>query len=191
MDRRTEDRRIGPVNWIGAYLEWTGADGLALGLGPAVRSGIWETRVDASEEFATAYLDWMGGRLGGSGYHAAVSASDPGVDPARGLDVFREALMVALRTESDCIRFLRRILEAGDTSTHTVTLASEALEHAERLLEDERRAWRALPGLNRWDLPQPSSARRTDFENNWPRALDDVAADVQALAGAVLALQSH
>jgi hypothetical protein len=191
MDRRTVDRRMGPVNWIGAYLEWTSADVRALGLGPLVRSGIWENHADASGEFAAAYLDWMGGRRGGSDYDAAASVSDPGVDPARGLDVFREALMVALRTESDCIRFLRRILEAGDTSTHTVKLASEALEHAERLLEDERRAWRALPGLNRGDLPQSSTARRADFENNWPRALEEVAADVQALAGTVLALQAH
>jgi hypothetical protein len=147
--------------------------------------------VDASEEFAAAYLDWMDAGLGATDHRVPASFSGGIVDPASGLDVFREALMIALHTESDCIQFLRRILDAGDTSPGTVKLASEALEHAARLLEDERRAWRALPVLSRWDLPQPYTARRIDFENNWPRALEDVAADVQALTGTVLALQAH
>ncbi|OGA36412.1 MAG: hypothetical protein A3G80_12395 [Betaproteobacteria bacterium RIFCSPLOWO2_12_FULL_62_13b] len=190
------NQRRSTANWIRAYLEWTNADSWAPGFGSLAHSGIRETRVDVSEEFAAAYLDWMdaGQQSGASGPHfqAAASAKDPGgiVDPASGLDVSREALMVALHTESDCTQFLRRILDASDTTPRTVKLASEALEHAARLLEDERRAWRALPGLSRWDLPQSSTARRTDFETTSPHAREGVAADVQALTGTVLALQA-
>jgi len=74
---------------------------------------------------------------------------------------------------------------------HPTVLPEEALEHAERLLEDERSAWRALTALSRGDLPQSSMAWRSDFEKNWPHALEDVAADVHALTSTVLALQAH
>ena len=202
MDRRTMDRRRSAVNWIGAYLEWTNVDNWANGPGFSARRGFGAAGADASEAYAAAYLDWMDGGqqlyVANPYYHAAAPASHPGGnaddiidDESSGLDVFREALMVALHTESDCIQFLRRILDADDATPRTVTLALEALEHAERLLEDERRAWRALTVLSRWDLPQSSPARRTDFERNWPLALEDVAADVRALTSTVLALQTH
>ena len=200
------------ANWIGAYLEWTNADGWAFGPGPLARGGVGEVSTVAGEEFAAAYLDWMDARQqlreSSPHDHATVSASDAGgIDDdiceddtldydnadhdTSGLDVFREALMVALHTESDCIQFLRRILDAGGTTPRTVRFALEALEHAERLLEDERSAWRALTALSRGDLPQSSMAWRSDFEKNWPHALEDVAADVHALTSTVLALQAH
>jgi hypothetical protein len=200
------------ANWIGAYLEWTNAGGWAFGPGPLARSVFGEASTIAGQEFAAAYLDWMDAwqQLCESSphYHATATASDAGdIDDGifeyealdddtvdyftSGLDVFREALMVALHTESDCIQFLRRILDAGDTTARTVSFALEALEHAERLLEDERSAWRALTALSRRDLPQSSMAWRSDFEKNWPHALEDVAADVHALTSTVLALQAH
>jgi len=58
MDRRTIDRRVGPVNWIGAYLEWTSADGWAFRPGPLARSGFAAVGATTSEAYAVAYLDW-------------------------------------------------------------------------------------------------------------------------------------
>src|SRR3990172_3079221 len=50
------------ANWIGAYLEWTNADGWAFGPGPLARGGFGEVSTVAGEEFAAAYLDWMDAR---------------------------------------------------------------------------------------------------------------------------------
>jgi len=181
-------------DWVGEYLEWTQPDGWAIGSSSNPFSGPVQSSADAGEEFATAYLDWMNWeepvRAARSAYRAGVRNSARGDDDMSGLDVFEEALLAALRTESDCLRLLRGIMDADNTPPRIVKFASRTVKHAERLLEDERRAWRALPGLSRWDLPQSSTARRTDFETTSPHAREGVAADVQALTGTVLALQA-
>lgn len=198
----TMDRRTGTVNWINAYLEWSGADGWAFGPAPLACSGFGATGANSSEAIAAAYLDWIDEAqqlcVSNRPYHAAAPASlHGGIDDStidgesRGLDVFRETLMVVLHTESDCIQFLHRILDAGDATPGTVTLTLVALEHAERLLENERRAWRSLTLLGRRELPKSSTTWRTDFEKNWPRVLEDVNADVQGLTRTVLALISN
>ncbi len=97
---------------------------------------------------------------------------------------------MALQTESDCIHFLQQILEAGGTTPRTLSFASEALQHAGRLLEDERGAWRALTARYPWDAKPTSAASRVEMEMVWPSAMEDVAADVHALRGTIQALQS-
>jgi len=186
-------RRNYTLNWIEAYLEWNGADSWAMGSCQHVRRGISETRVDASEEFVAAYLDWMDvGRGPGTphpDYQPTAFARDLDgiVDPMSGLDLFGEALLFVLHNQSDRIQYLRAILDAGDATPRTLKLASEALEHEARLLEDERRA---LPLLSCLDQLQSPTARRSNFENNCPRVLDAVATELRALKETVLAMQS-
>lgn len=178
------------VDWMVEFLEWsdTEARGCALGGagGDAAR--------DAGEDFRSAYLDWMGEEAPGheTGIFLDAGASDGDTDDELGgLDVFRESLLVALQTESDCIQFLRRVLDAGGASPGTMDMAFEALEHAERLLEDERRAWRALAALGQFEPAQSQARWRSGFEADWPHVLDEVAADVHALTGRVLALRAQ
>ena len=183
----------GTTDWIGAYLEWTDASSVTGAREHVGFGGMEVVGADVAEEFTVAYLDWMDvarpARKRRSQYRSR-GAGDAGAKIS-GVDVFREALLVALQTESDCVQFLRQILEAGGTSTRTLGFAYEALQHAERLLEDERRAWRALTARYPWDAKRMSTASRIEMETNWPHALEDVAADVHALRGTIQALQSH
>ena len=191
------DEISGKDDWIDAYLEWTNSEGQAVGVCLPPGGRIAQAGAAAGVDFAAAYLEWMDAaqvaRESGPGRRAgAFVAYAGGAGEMNELDVFREAaLLVALRTESDCVRILRRILEAGDASPRAVTFAYEALQHAERLLEDERSAWRALSALRSCYSPLSMPAWRTDFETDWPHAIEDVAADVHALTGKVLALQPH
>ncbi|OGA73911.1 MAG: hypothetical protein A3G81_24465 [Betaproteobacteria bacterium RIFCSPLOWO2_12_FULL_65_14] len=123
---------------------------------------------------------------------ATAFARVPGavVNSAGGLNAIRDALVIALRDESDRIQTLRRILDAGHITPSTAKCAAEALDHAEQLLAEERRAWRALVVLSRRDQSQCSTAQRPNKENQWwPRSLEDVAAEVRALTDTVRALQ--
>ena len=185
------NQTIESADWVGAYLEWTETEGFAGAPECAGFYGMEAAGAAPANEFTAAYLDWMdapplarkrGTRLQRAGARRAEVC---------GVDVFREALLVALQTESDCIQFLRQILDAGGATTRTLGFASEALEHAERLLENERRAWRALTARYPWDAKGMSPASRVEMEMNWPHALEDVAADVHALRGTIEALQSH
>ena len=182
------------ADWIGAYLEWTDAGGFG-GVREYVAIGGTDTAgADLAEQFTAAYLDWMdvaAQPARGRRYRYRPRGAGDGAAQMSGADVFREALMVALQTESDCIQFLRQILEAGGATTRTLSFASEALQHAERLLEDERRAWRALTARYPWDGERLSTASQLEMEANWPHALEDVAAGVHALKGTIQALQSH
>ena len=42
-----------------------------------------------------------------------------------------------------------------------------------------------------WEGKRLSDASQVELEMNWPNALEDVAADVNALRGAIQALRSH
>lgn len=120
MDQRYDDSQ-----WIAAYLEWTAAD----------RDGLDAARTDPAHgggedqmQFVQAYLDWMDARR---------SEAAPKPEPT--VAATREAiLLAALRTESDCIRVLRRVLDGGEASPRAVGLACEAIEYAELLLRDAR-----------------------------------------------------
>ena len=179
------------TDWIGAYLEWTHGEWMEIASSSLARGGIGATDGD----FPAAYFEWQ-------------DASTPAQQPVapycvrtparRAADVignatgFREAvLLAALHTESDCLHILRQTLDGGATNPGAVRLAIEVLEHAHRLLDDERSAWHALSALSGNGRRRASDAWRTGFEADWPHALEDVATDVRALTGKVLALQLH
>jgi len=186
------DSSISTGTWINAYLEWMneGID-VAARDSPA-RGGVEEQDADAGEEFVGAYLDWIDRpRLAGARDSLASNPGRAG-DSLGDPDRFREAiLLVALHTESDCMQIVRRVLEAGDATPRTVELAMDALRQAERLLDDERCAWRALSELRASDVLQSRVASQPEYPEDWPYALDAVVADVRALTGKVMALQAH
>lgn len=182
-------------DWVGEYLDWTQPDGWAIGASSDARGGPVQSGADAGEEFVTAYLDWIGCaepvRAARSAYRAAARDSIWRGDGMAGLDVFEEALMAALRAESDCLQLLRGILDAGKTPPRIVKFASRTVKNAERLLEDERRAWRSLAALRHYNFAHSRAAWDPGHETQWPHALEEVAADVHALRGAVLAIRHH
>jgi hypothetical protein len=118
------EERYSATEWIAAYLEWAGAarearDAGSIDPAPAAAE-------EDGIEFARAYFEWMDARR-----LESAAAREP--------NTTRQAiLLAALRTESDCMRFLRRVLDAGEASPRAVGLACEAIESAEKLLEDER-----------------------------------------------------
>lgn len=182
-------------DWIGEYLDWTQPDGWTAGASPLATGGAVQASADIGEEFVSAYFDWMDWvepvRAAKSPYRAAARDSVRRGGDMAGLDVFEEALLAALRTESDCLQLLRRVLDAGETPPRIVKFASRTVKHAERLLEDERRAWRSLAALRRYNFAHSRAAWDPGYETEWPHALEEVAADVHALRGTVLAIQHH
>jgi hypothetical protein len=130
-----------------------------------------ESSSAADEEFAEAYLEWI---------------------EAPPLDATREGiLLMALRTEADCVHMLRQVLETDDAAPDTLRLAIEGLEDAQRLLEGEQRAWQALMDVREAGWTTPERIWSSGFEQEWPGALENVAAEVHALAGKVLAMHPH
>ena len=151
------EQNANTAEWIAAYLEWTDAEG-------------------AGQEFAEACIDWT--------VPARTSASDVGGE-GEGLERLRESVLVwALRTESDCMHILRKVLDERSAAPDILRLAYEGLEHAERMLENEQRAWHALTTLR-------NCAWATGFDSDWPHAFEGVVTDVRALAGKVLELRPH
>ena len=98
------NQSTGTANWIGAYLEWTDAGSFIGAREHNQFSGAEAAGADPAEEYTAAYLEWMDAappvRARPTQYRAR-DARDGGAD------VCREALLVALQMESDCIKFLR------------------------------------------------------------------------------------
>jgi hypothetical protein len=182
MDMSTDE-------WVVEFLEWTPPDartGGGAGTGRTSASGgIDAAGAASSEEFVAVYMDWMNPaptmRAAGSEYRARRA------DMA-GVDVFRDALMAALRTESECLGLLQRVLHTGRMPRRMVKLASRTLRHAEHLLEEERRALRYL---QRNDWPRTRLESDAAPEADWPHAIERMAADLSALKGTVRAAQRH
>jgi hypothetical protein len=159
----------GGSDWIKAYLEWTDAEfGMSMELfsAPGMEAGD-----DPAEDAAAVYLEWID------------SAS---------IATQREAvLLMALRAESECMHMLRQALDDGHPTSQTLRLATEALDCAKNLLDDERRAWRTLNSLSLDEQPLAWIAWGDDSRMDWPCALEDVEADVRALSGRILELRAH
>jgi hypothetical protein len=150
-------------DWVAAYLDWAERDDAEDER--AAAGGVAETGAWGSEETAAAYLEWI----------VAVPTARRVLlpDDAETLDALRESmLLAALRTEADYLHILRRVMDAGDAAFPARKLVVDALVQADKLLEDEQRAWGALMGTR-------------------DRPLEGVAADVHALAGRLLELQVH
>ena len=120
------DANMSTVNWIDAYMEWTDVDSWTFGSDPLALDGFRDIGADASGVFAAAYLDWMDEWQllyeSSPHYHATASAGYPGGIDAyeSGLDMLWDAFMVSLHTDSDCMPFLRQIIDAGNTTPRTV-----------------------------------------------------------------------
>jgi hypothetical protein len=133
------DQRHAESQWIAAYLEWTHAasgasDFQSVDPVPAVNG-------EDAAQFASAYFEWTDARRIESAPRRApdIGAARPPNGELAVPSATREAiLLAALRAESDCVRFLRRVLDAGEASPRAVGLACEAIECAETLLQDER-----------------------------------------------------
>jgi hypothetical protein len=123
------DQSDSSAHWIGAYMDWTDADSWTFGPSRLAGNGLEEAAVDAGGAFVAAYLDWMDAWQliceSSPRHHAAGSAGDPDdIDAGEsGVDMLWDALMVALHTDSDCMPFLREILDAGSTTPSEVMAA--------------------------------------------------------------------
>ena len=190
MDQTSE-----ATGWISAYFEWSGVEWREAVPGSPTHRAMAGPGAVAAVDFPSAYLEWLDGNPPAPEQRRQSRNSMPGrraADVFGGATAFREAvLLAALHTESDCLHVVRQALEGAVTNQGTVRLAVEALEHAHRLLDDERSAWHALSALHGNGLRRSSDAWRIGLESEWPHALEDVAADVRALTGKVLALPLH
>ena len=83
---------------------------------------------------------------------------------------------------ADALDFLRKELAELDR---------QGLLLHPRTLEGEQRAWHALMDIRVAGWTTPDRLWSTGFEQEWPSALDSVAAEVRALAGKVLAMHPH
>lgn len=154
-----------------------------------------QASAEVGHEFVTACLDWMDlvepVRAAMSPFRGAARDLLSSRDDMAGLDVFEDALVAALLSESDCLRSLRGILVAGKTPPRIVEFASRTVKHAERLVENARRAWCSLAVLRHYNSAHSRPAWDAGYETQWPHVLEKVAADVHALKGTVPAIQHH
>ncbi len=174
-------------DWIAAYLDWANSDGRTVhlrGSGGDVAGEMYPP----SDTFVAAYLDWIDEQFAPAPGQARVAMETGGE-----LSTLREAVLLdALRTESDCIHMLRQLIDVGSASAATLRFAIETVERADRLLEDERRAWQMLRGLREFEVGGTGTMSKRDAEDNWSHALDGVVADMHSLTGQiVLGLQAH
>jgi hypothetical protein len=184
-------------DWIAAYLDWGqwGAEGLrTIAQAPIAAEGIAEALACSSEEAAAAYLEWIAPAPAAETLSRALDSARraPPPDDTGTLDALRESmLLTALRTEADYLHILRRVMDAGEAALPARKLVVDALTQAEKLLEEEQRAWSALRGLRNGELREARAEREGDLLAGWPLALEGVAAEVHALAGRLLDLQVH
>jgi hypothetical protein len=124
------DQSDSNASWIGAYMDWTDADSWTFGTSRLAGSGLGEGGVDVGGEFVAAYLDWTNAWQllceSSPQLRTAGSGSDPdGIDASEsGIDMLWDALMVALHTDSDCMPFLRQIIDDADNATPRAVIAA-------------------------------------------------------------------
>jgi hypothetical protein len=116
------DSSISTVDWMAGYMAWTNADSWIFGrdrLAPPVHGN---ARFDRGVHFATAYLDWSDSWLPSraSSYRdpSAVSARHAyGIEVVEGeMELLWDAFMVAAHTDSDCMPFLRQMINAANAT---------------------------------------------------------------------------
>lgn len=114
-------RHIGSPDWIDAYLEWTDREP---GIGDRFLAYCGD---DDGEDVATVYLEWIDAAPAVAQVAAQVANTEPGMP-----DLLRQTvLLMALRTESECVHLLRQALDSGEPTARTLRLAVETLEHVD------------------------------------------------------------
>lgn len=176
-------------DWIAAYLDWANSDGRTVHLRGSGGDTASEVHTP-SDTFVAAYLDWIDEQFAPA---SGAGQARVAMETAAELSALREAVLLdALRTESDCLHMLRQLIDVGGASAATLRFAIETVERADRLLEDERRAWEVLKALRGFELGWTGAISKRDAEDNWSHALDGVVADMHSLTGQiVLGLQAH
>jgi hypothetical protein len=107
----------GGADWIGAFLEWT--EGEFDGAGRPLAAPAMEAGDSRAEDTVAVYLEWLDAA---PAFGQRAAAPDP----------LREAiLLMALRTETECMHILRQVLEDGRTDARTLRLAMGELENVE------------------------------------------------------------
>jgi len=185
------ERDKGGTDWISAFLEWTFNESERAWADLRAHDDA-VLASEGEEEIAGAYLEWIDASpLAAAGPHFGIDRR--GLRGGTGLlDLSREGvLLMALRTEADCVHMLRQVLEMDGAGAGSLRMAIEGLEEAQRLLEGEQRAWHALMDLRQAGWSMPEKLWSSGFDQEWPSALDNVAAEVRALAGKVLAMHPH
>ena len=168
-------QHISSPQWINAYLEWTNTE-FSTAAKMSLASGM---DADVAVDITSAYLEWIDAPPAKDRRAVASSAAEPQ----------REAvLLLALRTESECMHIVRQVLDSGLPASQTLGLALEALDCAKSLLESERRAWQTLTALR---VDDARIFRERETRTDWPCALANVEADVRALSGRILELRAH
>lgn len=107
--------------WISAYLEWTDSE-----VGTTSQRSAFPVAIagaNGGEDIAAIYLEWIDSA---PAQHAATAfAAEP----------LREAvLLMALRTESECMHILRQALDDGRPTSQTLRLALDNVEADVRAL---------------------------------------------------------
>lgn len=181
------EQTIRTADWIGSYLEWIDASWVAPSM-PA-------TQAEPELDFSAAYLDWIEIDQTAGTERRDVSRQMHGrraSDAMAGTNGFREAvLLAALHAESDCLHIVRRLVENSGVEAGTLQLALKALDHAKRLIDDERMAKQALDELRGVGERRASDFPHVQIDAEWPRAIEHVVADVRSLTDTVVAMQLH
>lgn len=174
------------LDWTGAYLDWMDNRD-----DPQEATAVLAVGSDDRVDFTATFLEWMEtpprlDRRASDKGRAAI-LGEVRVDEQ---DLRREKVLLdALHMEAECVHILRQILDRGRRSEDEIGLALETLRSANELLADESRAWHALRAQKRWHIAlSPKAAWENQLDYHWTEALDNVAADVQALTGRVLRL---
>lgn len=110
-------QHIDSSQWIGAYLEWTNTEPGAR-LMPAPPGA--DADVDGGQDTAAFYLEWLD----------AAPLRDRRARAPFSQSALREAaLLVVLRTESECARILRQALEEDRSTSQAMQLAMATLDN--------------------------------------------------------------
>lgn len=107
-------QHIDSSDWIGAYLEWTETEP-----GMALRSAFSGAHADDGGDIAATYLEWI---------DATPLQDRRASAPVSGSALREDALLMVLRTESECARILRQALEDERSTTRAMQKAMAALD---------------------------------------------------------------
>jgi hypothetical protein len=106
-------------HWISAYLEWTDTDP-GMGRPPALTGA--DSDAFGNDDLAAVYLEWI---------DAAPVRDRRARAPVSRSSLREAALLMVLRTESECAHILRQALEDDKSTSQAMQLAMEALDKIE------------------------------------------------------------
>ena len=109
-------QHIDSSQWIGAFLEWTNTEPSVVALLAAPGA---DADDDGAQNAADVYLEWL---------DAAPPRDRRARAPVSQSALREAALLVVLRTESECAHILRQALEDDRSTSQAMQLAMETLD---------------------------------------------------------------